>query len=82
MIRLIVQYPDYLDENNILQDGTQVIDIKDDFELLYELKNIYNERKVNHVHLEIGCFGISNTFHTLMIVTIPFVKGITPFIKL
>lgn len=77
MIRLKIEYSDYLDEN-----GTQVIDVQNDKELLQVLKDVYNSKKVNHVHLEFGFYDKLGNFVYKGEVVIPFEKGITPFISL
>ena len=82
MIRVKIQYPDYLDENNILQDGTQVIDTQNDKELLQVLKDVYNSKKVDYVHLEFGFYNKIANFVYKGEVVVPFEKGVTPFIAL
>lgn len=82
MIRVKIQYSDYLDENNILQDGTQVVDTQNDEELLQVLKDVYNSKKVNHVHLEFGFYDKSHNFVYKGEVVIPFEKGISPVVVL
>ena len=82
MIRVKIEYPDYLDENNILQDGTKFINAQNDKELLQILKDVYNSKQVNHVHLEFGFYDKLHNFVYKGEVVIPFEKGITPFIAL
>lgn len=82
MIRVKIQYSDYLDENDILQDGTQVVDTNNDKELLQVLKDVYNSKKVDHVHLEFGFYNEAHNFVYEGEVIIPFKKGISPFIAL
>lgn len=82
MIRVKVQYPDYLDENNILQDGTQVIDTNSEKELLSVLKDVYNSKKVDHVHLEFGFYDKLGNFVYKGEVVIPFKKGVAPYVVL
>lgn len=82
MIRVIVHYPNYFDENNILQDGTQVIDTNNDEELRQILKDIYDLKKVDHVHLEFGFYNESHDFVHKGEVVIPFKDNVIPYISL
>ena len=82
MIRVKIQYPDYIDENNVLQDGTEVIDTQNDEELLQVLKDVYNSKKVTHIHLEFGFYDKLHNFVYKGEIVIPFEKGIVPFVAL
>lgn len=82
MMRVKIQYPDYYDENNILQDGTQIVDTNNDEELQKVLKDVYNSKQVDHVHLEFGSYDKSHNFVYKGEVTIPFKKDISPCIVL
>ena len=81
-MRVKIQYPDYYDENNILQDGTQIVDTHDDKELQKVLKEVYEAKQVNHVHLEFGFYDESHNFVYTGEVVIPFKKDVTPCIVL
>lgn len=80
MIRVLVNYPDFVDENNILQDGTKVIDTNNDQELLNVLKTV--SKQVNHVHLEFGHYNEIGNFISTGEVTIPFKENVHPYIVL
>ena len=82
MIRVKIQYPDYYDENNIFHDGTQIVDIHNDKELRKVLKDVYNSKQVDHVHLEFGFYDKSHNFIYRGEVVIPFEKGVAPCIVL
>ena len=82
MIRVKIQYPDYLNENNVLQDGTKIINVWNDKELLQILKDVYNSKQDDHVHLEFGFYDKLRNFVYKGEITIPFEKGVTPFIAL
>lgn len=82
MIRVKIQYPDYRDENNVFQYGTQIIDTNNDEELRQILKEVYNQKKVNHVHLEFGFYDKLRNFIYKGEIVIPFEKDITPLIIL
>ena len=74
MIRVKIEYPDYLDENNVLRDGTQTINTNNDNELLQVLKDVYNSKQVDHVHLEFGFYDKLGNFVYKGEVVIPFKK--------
>lgn len=82
MIRVIIEYPDFTDSYGVLNDGTQVIEPKNDDELVNTLKDIYQKGDVNHVHLEFGDYDDNGMFKQKGEVTIPFEKDVTPFIAL
>lgn len=82
MIRVKIQYSDYFDEDGILQDGTQIVDTQNDKELLRVLKDVYNSKKVNHVHLEFGFYDKLHNFVYKGEIVVPFEKGIVPFVAL
>lgn len=82
MIRVKFNLPDYYDEDNILQDGTQIIDVHNDKELQKILKDVYDANQIDHVHLEFGSYNKLGNFVYRGEITIPFKKGIVPYILL
>ena len=81
-MRVLVNYPDFVDENNMLQDGTKVIDVNNDQELLNVIKEVYESKKVNHVHLQFGSYDENKNFIFAGEVIIPFTKDVHPYVVL